>query len=64
MSTRGMMDSIYETEIVRNDVKLGILYCMVNTGHAIGGSLGDCRSALLKGRKYQMVKTQTEDHDR
>ena len=26
--------------------------------------LGDCRAALRKGRKYQMVKTQTESHDR
>jgi hypothetical protein len=49
---------------VRNHVKLGvsprILYCVVDTGYGIGGSLGDCRPALPKGRKCQMVKTQTE----
>ena len=30
----------------------------------IGGSLVDCRPVLPKGRKYQMVKTQTESHVR
>ena len=42
---------------------LRILYCEVDTGYGLGGSLGDCRPALPKGRKYQMVKTQTESHD-
>ena len=42
---------------------LRILYCAVDTGYGLGGSLGDCRSALPKGQKYQMVKTQTESHD-
>ena len=53
---------------VCNHVKLGvflsILYCVVDTGYGLGGSLGDCRPALPKGRKYQMVKTQTESHGR
>ena len=57
----------YDIWFVRNHVKLGvsprILYCVVDTGYGLGGSLGDCRSALPKGRKYQMVKTQTESHD-
>ena len=48
---------------VRNYVKLGvplrILYCVMDTGYGLGGSLRDCRTALPKGRKYQMVKTQT-----
>ena len=54
---------------VRNYVKLGvsprILYCEVDTGYGLGGSLhfGDSRPALPKGREYQMVKTQTESHD-
>ena len=30
---------------------------MVDTGYGLGGSLGDCRPALQKGQKYQMVKT-------
>ena len=45
-------------------VSLRILYCVVDTDYGFGGSLGDCRPVLLKGRKYQMVKTQTESHDR
>jgi len=52
---------------VRNHLKLGvsprILYCVVDTGYGLGGSLGDCRPALPKGQKYQMVKTQAESHD-
>ena len=52
---------------VRNHIKLGvstmILYCVVDTGYGLCGSLGDCRPALPKGRKYKMVKTQTESHD-
>ena len=43
---------------------LRILYCMVGNGYGLGGSLGVCRPALPKGWKYQMVKTQTESHDR
>jgi hypothetical protein len=53
---------------VRNCVKLGvflmILYSVVDNGFGLGVSLGDCRPALPKGRKYQMVKTQTESHNR
>ena len=49
---------------VRDHVKLGVsqrgLYCVADTGYGLGRSLGDCRPALPKGRKYQMVKTQTE----
>ena len=45
---------------MRNHVKLGfslrVLYCVVDAGYGLGGSLEDCR-------KYQMVKTQTESHD-
>ena len=52
---------------MRNHVKLGvsprILYCVVDTGYGLGRSLGDCRPALPKGRKYQMVKTQTKPQD-
>ena len=33
----------------------------MDTRYGLGGSLGDCRP---KGRKYQMVKTQTESHNR
>jgi hypothetical protein len=51
----------------RNHVKLGvslrILYCVVDTGYGLDRFLGDCRPALPKGRKYQMVKTQTESHN-
>ena len=58
----------YRGGLVRNHVKLGIslrvLYCVVNTGYGLGRSLGDCRPALQKGRKYQVVKTQTERHAR
>ena len=32
------------------------LYCMVDTSYGIGRSLWECRPALPKGRKYQMVK--------
>ena len=46
-------------QMVRNHVKLGVslkvLYCVVDTGYELGRSLGDCRPALSKGRKYQMV---------
>ena len=40
------------------------LYCVVDTSYGLGRSLGDCRPALPKGRKYQMVKTQTQSHVR
>ena len=43
---------------------LRILYCVVDTGYGLAGSLWACRPALLKGQKYQMVKTQIESHDR
>ena len=43
---------------------LRVLYCVVDTGYGLGRSLGDCRPALPKGQKYQMVKTQTESQDR
>ena len=50
---------------MRNHVKLGVFSKdAVDTGYGLGGSLGDCKPALWKGRKYQMVKTQTESHDR
>ena len=46
-----------------NHVKLGVSlrgrYFVVDTGYGLGRSLGDCRPALPKGRKYQMVKRQT-----
>ena len=50
---------------MHNHVKLGVslrvlLYCEVDTGYGLGGSLGDCRPTLSKGWKYQMVKAQTE----
>jgi hypothetical protein len=43
---------------------LRILYCVVDTGYGLGGSLGDCRPSLPKGQKYQMVKTQIESYNR
>ena len=54
---------------MRNHVKPGVftkdtLLCVVYTGYGLGGSLDDCRPALQKGRKYQMVKTQSESHNR
>ena len=53
---------------MRNHAKLGVslrvLYSVVDTGYGLGRSLGDCRLALPNGRKYQMVKTQTESHVR
>ena len=52
---------------MRNHVKLGvsprILYCVVDTGYGVGGSLVNCRLALLKGGKYKMATAQTESHD-
>ena len=29
---------------------------MVDTGYGLGGSLGDCRLAFTKGRKYKWLK--------
>ena len=49
---------------VDNSLYLRVLYCGVDTSYGLGRSLGDCRLALPKGRKYQMVKTQTESHVR
>ena len=40
------------------------LYCVVETSYGLGRSLWNCRPALPKGRKYQMVKTQTQSHVR
>ena len=45
-------------------VSLRILYCAVNTGYGLCGPLGDHRPALPKGPKYQVVKRQTESHNR
>ena len=49
---------------MHNNVKLGVslraLYCVVDTSYGLGRSFGDCRPALPKGRKYQMVEIQTE----
>jgi hypothetical protein len=57
-----------KSKSVRNHFKLGVsprvLYCVRDTGYGLGRSLKDCRPALPKGRKYQMVKTQTESHIR
>ena len=39
---------------------LRVPYCVVDTGYELGRSLRDCRATLEEGRKYQMVKTQTE----
>ena len=41
-------------------ISVRVVYCVIDTGYG----LGDCRPALQEGRKYQMVKTQTESHDR
>ena len=51
-------------ESIHVGVSLRVLYCVVDTSYGLGRSLGDCRLALPKGRKYQMVKTQTESHIR
>ena len=63
-----LLEPFQNTVLVRNHVKLGVslrvLYCVVDTGYGLGRSLGDCTPALPKGRKYQMVKTQTESHVR
>ena len=40
------------------------LYCVADTSYGLGRSLGHCRPALPKGRKYQMVKTQIQSHVR
>ena len=40
------------------------LDCVVDTSYGLGRSLGHCIPALPKVRKYQMVKTQTQSHDR
>ena len=48
----------------RWEFSLRVLYCVVDTVYGLGRSLGDSRPALQEGRKYQMVKTQTESRDR
>ena len=48
----------YISLFVHNHVKQEVLYCVVDAGYGLGRSLGDCRPALPKDRKYQMVKTQ------
>ena len=62
------MFRLYHSLNVRNHVKLGVslrvLYCVVDTGYGLGRSLRDCRPALLKGQKYQMVEIQVEIHVR
>ena len=61
----GEVDISYTCVITLNlGVSPRILYCLMDTGYGLGGSLGDCRPALPKGGKYHMVKTQTESHDR
>ena len=40
-------------------VNLSVMVYVVDAGYGLGRSLGDCRPALPKGRKYQMVKAQT-----
>ena len=48
-----------------NWIKHGaVSYSLSCTGYGLGRSLGDCRPALPEGRKYPMVKTKTESHDR
>ena len=53
---------------LHNHVKTGgfskDLVLVVDTGYGLGRSLGDCKPALPKGRKYQMVETQTQSHVR
>ena len=49
---------------MRNHVKLGVFSKDAVHGYGLGGSLGDCRPALPKGGKYQMVETQTESYVR
>ena len=34
----------------------------MDAGYGLGRSLGDCKTGLPKGQKYQMVKTQTVPH--
>ena len=63
-----MEGELYGVPNVRNHVQLGVslreLYCVVDTSYGLGRSLWDCRPALPKGQKYQMVKTQTESYVR
>ena len=62
------IEDAYVAYVVRNHVKLVVFSkdTILCGGYWLwdGGSIGDCRPALPKGRKYQMVKTQTESHDR
>ena len=63
-----VFDDVITPKLVHNYVKLRVslmvLYCVEDTGYGLCRSLGDCRPALPKGQKYQMVKTQTESHIR
>ena len=43
--------------VINIGILLGTLYCVVDTGSALGRSPGDCKPALPEGPKYQMVKT-------
>ena len=47
---------------IRHDhmTSLRVSYCVADASYGLGRPLGDCRPALLKVQKYQMVKTQTE----
>ena len=56
--------SLYGQWPVKTKKRWRVLYCVVDTGYGLGRSLGDCKPALLKALKYQMVKSQTESHVR
>ena len=43
---------------IKLQVSLSVL--VVDTGFGLGRYLGDCRPALPKGRKYQMVKNKSD----
>ena len=51
---------------MHNHIKQGVSlrYSVVDTGYGLERFLGDCRPALPKGGKHQMVKMQTESHVR
>ena len=53
-------------KVAHNHIKLGVslrvLYCVVDTGYGLGRSLGGLQTCIA--RKYQMVKTQTENNAR
>ena len=62
--TNIFLSHIYCTYTNHVGVSPRALYCVVDTSYGLGRSLGNCRPALPKGRKYQMVKTQTQSHVR